>query len=66
MQPAFDTPSNATAHRSWNRFWILRRITSGSSWIPEIDGLHFIMIAVVVLFHLSGQASAKSLTTFVV
>jgi peptidoglycan/LPS O-acetylase OafA/YrhL len=42
------------------RTWSLRRITSGSSWIPEIDGLRFIAIALVVLFHLAGQVSHKS------
>jgi peptidoglycan/LPS O-acetylase OafA/YrhL len=41
--------------------WLsLRRITSGSSWIPEIDGLRFIAIALVVLFHLSAQVATKS------
>ena len=60
MQPAVDTPPPATVHRSWS----LRRITSGSSWIPEIDGLRFIAIALVVLFHLAAQVSAKSHITF--
>jgi peptidoglycan/LPS O-acetylase OafA/YrhL len=41
--------------------WLrLRRITSGSSWIPEIDGLRFIAILLVVLFHLSAEVIAKS------
>lgn len=64
MQPAVDTPRHPTEHRSRNRFWSLRRITSGSSWIPEIDGLRFIAIALVVLFHLNAQVSAKSHVTF--
>jgi peptidoglycan/LPS O-acetylase OafA/YrhL len=38
----------------------LRRITTGSSWIPEIDGLRFIAILLVVLFHLSAEVVAKS------
>lgn len=42
------------------RTWSLRRITSGSSWIPEIDGLRFIAIALVVLFHLSAEVYSKS------
>ena len=41
--------------------WLrLRRITSGSSWIPEIDGLRFIAILLVVLFHLSAEVVVKS------
>lgn len=42
------------------RNWSLRRVTSGSSWIPEIDGLRFIAIALVVLFHLSAEIYSKS------
>jgi peptidoglycan/LPS O-acetylase OafA/YrhL len=38
----------------------LRRITSGSTWIPEIDGLRFVAIASVVLFHLGGEVYSKS------
>ncbi len=41
-------------------FLRLRRITSGSTWIPEIDGLRFVAIASVVLFHLGGQVYSKS------
>jgi peptidoglycan/LPS O-acetylase OafA/YrhL len=33
----------------------LRRITSGGTWIPQIDGLRFIAIVSVVLFHVMGQ-----------
>jgi len=36
-----------------------RRTTSGQ-FIPEIDGLRFISIALVVFFHLSGYTVAKS------
>jgi peptidoglycan/LPS O-acetylase OafA/YrhL len=42
------------------RIWSLRRITSGSSWIPEIDGLRFIAITLVVLFHLMAEVGSKS------
>ncbi len=38
----------------------LRRITSGATWIPEIDGLRFVAIASVVLFHIGGQVISKS------
>jgi peptidoglycan/LPS O-acetylase OafA/YrhL len=64
MQPAVETPGHSIEHRSRNCFWSLRRITSGSSWIPEIDGLRFIAIALVVLFHLAAQVSAKSQVAF--
>jgi peptidoglycan/LPS O-acetylase OafA/YrhL len=57
MQPAVHaTPQAQAPHRIWS----LRRITSGSSWIPEIDGLRFIAIALVVLFHLSAEVAQKS------
>ena len=36
-----------------------RRTTSGQ-FIPEIDGLRFVSIALVVVFHLSGYTVAKS------
>lgn len=34
---------------------MLRRITSGQSFIPQIDGLRFVAILSVVLFHLHGS-----------
>ncbi len=58
MQPAVDS-TRLTPDR--HRIWSLRRITSGSSWIPEIDGLRFVAIALVVLFHLAAQVEGKSL-----
>lgn len=36
-----------------------KRITSSGSFIPEIDGLRFIAIVSVVLYHLSGFLSEK-------
>lgn len=36
-----------------------QRITSSGSFIPEIDGLRFIAIASVVLYHLSGFLTSK-------
>lgn len=36
-----------------------RRITSSGSFIPEIDGLRFIAIASVVLYHLNGFLTEK-------
>jgi peptidoglycan/LPS O-acetylase OafA/YrhL len=38
----------------------LRRITSSGKYIPEIDGLRFIAIASVVLYHLNGFWVAKT------
>ena len=36
------------------------RVTTSGHFIPEIDGLRFIAISLVVLFHLSGYLSARS------
>lgn len=38
----------------------VRRITRDGRWIPEIDGLRFIAIISVVLFHLSGELGSRS------
>lgn len=42
-----------------------KRITSSGSFIPEIDGLRFIAIASVVLFHLSGFITEKDVNQYV-
>lgn len=42
----------------------LSRVTSSGRFIPEIDGLRFIAIGAVVLFHLSGYLLARSLVHF--
>lgn len=40
--------------------WRLRRITSDGSWIAELDGLRFVAIVSVVLYHISAQLLVKS------
>jgi peptidoglycan/LPS O-acetylase OafA/YrhL len=40
----------------------LRRITSGASWIPQIDGLRFIAIAGVILSHTLAQVTHQGRT----
>jgi peptidoglycan/LPS O-acetylase OafA/YrhL len=37
-----------------------RRITTGDSWIPEIDGLRLVAILAVVCYHLGGEVFSKS------
>jgi peptidoglycan/LPS O-acetylase OafA/YrhL len=39
----------------------LRRITTGGTWLPELDGLRFIAIASVLLFHLQGELFHRAL-----
>lgn len=38
----------------------IRRITRDGRWIPEIDGLRFIAIFSVLLFHLGGEVANRS------
>jgi peptidoglycan/LPS O-acetylase OafA/YrhL len=38
----------------------LRRVTNGRPWVPEIDGLRFLAIAGVVLFHILGEVGSRS------
>jgi len=43
--------------------WLLRKLsreTSSGHFIPEMDGLRFVAIAMVVLFHLNGYLAAKA------
>jgi peptidoglycan/LPS O-acetylase OafA/YrhL len=56
--PARNTPRQLGV---WN--WLLVRLsreTSSGRFIPEMDGLRFVAIAMVVLFHLNGYLLAKS------
>lgn len=39
----------------------LRRITSGGGYIPEVDGLRFVAIASVVLYHTFGQTDLRTM-----
>lgn len=43
----------------------LRRITTGASWIPQIDGLRFVAIVGVILFHCGGEVRMRGLGTIV-
>lgn len=38
----------------------IRRVTRDGRWIPEIDGLRFVAIASVVLFHMGGELASRS------
>ncbi len=49
------SPAASKGHR-----WHLQRITSGGAWIPEIDGLRFVAISSVVLYHIYAQLLVKS------
>ena len=46
--------------RKFFSFGSLRRITTSGKYIPEIDGLRFVAIAAVVLFHLPVQLPLHS------
>jgi len=55
LSPAIPTsragPTQGTG--SWTA--LLRRRTTSGEWLPEIDGLRFIAIVSVLLFHMQGQ-----------
>ena len=38
----------------------LQRVTNSTRYIPEVDGLRFVAIFCVIMFHLSGQMLVKS------
>lgn len=38
----------------------LRRIMTGGTWVPQIDGLRFVAIVSVVLFHLLGELLVRA------
>jgi peptidoglycan/LPS O-acetylase OafA/YrhL len=60
--PAHDKARNPpTGVSGWN--WLLARLsreTSSGRFIPEMDGLRCVAIAMVILFHLNGYLLAKS------
>jgi peptidoglycan/LPS O-acetylase OafA/YrhL len=60
--PAHDKPRNPPNRvAGWN--WLLARLsreTSSGRFIPEMDGLRCVAIAMVILFHLNGYLLAKS------
>ncbi len=39
----------------------LRRITSGGGYIPEVDGLRFVAIASVLIYHTYGQTDLRDM-----
>jgi len=57
--------SQGEAKRS-SFFPSLRRVTSSGRFIPEIDGLRFVAIATVVIFHLVVGLAAKSPSNFTI
>jgi peptidoglycan/LPS O-acetylase OafA/YrhL len=59
--PVRDEVHNRSRVAVWN--WLLNRLsreTSSGRFIPEMDGLRFAAIGMVVLFHLNGYLLAKS------
>ena len=61
INPVRDEVHNSSRVAGWN--WLLNRLsreTSSGRFIPEIDGLRFAAIGMVVLFHLNGYLLAKA------
>jgi peptidoglycan/LPS O-acetylase OafA/YrhL len=58
-----DSSANGEKPRGSFLSWLARRLsreTSSGRFIPQIDGLRFVAIAMVVLYHLNGYLLAKS------
>src|SRR5437667_40038 len=55
---------SASTPNSFSRRLLVRlsRETSSGRFIPEMDGLRFVAIAMVVLFHLNGYLTAKAVS----
>jgi peptidoglycan/LPS O-acetylase OafA/YrhL len=62
VQPVHDEVRHQPAIvTGWD--WLLHRLsreTSGGRFIPEVDGLRFVAIGMVILFHLNGYLQAAS------
>lgn len=57
--------ADETGSRRDLREWILgrlSRVTSSGRFIPQMDGLRFVAIAMVIMYHLNGYLSAKSVS----
>lgn len=54
------TEAHDRSSTPWRFPWRLRRITSDGSWIAELDGLRFVAIVSVVLYHIYAQLLVKS------
>jgi peptidoglycan/LPS O-acetylase OafA/YrhL len=59
-QPTSRDDSQTSLAQSKGHRWHLRRITSGGTWIPEVDGLRFVAISSVVLYHIYAQVLVKT------
>jgi peptidoglycan/LPS O-acetylase OafA/YrhL len=59
--PAHPHPS-AARDLGWRQRLLARlsRRTSSGRFIPEIDGLRFVSIALVVLYHMAGYVAARA------
>ncbi len=57
--PADSTPHQKFEEKSagWLRYF--ERVTSGGTFLPWIDGLRFLAIVAVILYHLNGYVLAK-------
>lgn len=58
-----DSPQSKTAEAKGAADWLLIKLsreTSSGRFIPEMDGLRFAAIGMVVLFHLNGYLTVKS------
>jgi peptidoglycan/LPS O-acetylase OafA/YrhL len=59
MKPSNSSKEETSEDASWSWLRPFQRITTSKSYVPQIDGLRFIAIFVVIAYHVRGTYLAK-------
>src|SRR5207244_520732 len=60
LTTALRSKPSSRPHISHKILTLISRETTSGRFIPEMDGLRFVAISMVILFHLNGYLAAKS------